>query len=329
MEQMCKSPVLKCLEMTFEEFDSGVVSLDGRRIQMGPGLRPWRQETLTLDGLQLQILTEGGPNTYTAVAPSDLISFGVSLPCPEPLWVLGTQIRDDRMGLARPGDTVSSFAVAVCCHCVLTLSIDRFIRSCEKHFPNLAERLLAGPAVLEISKESWRRIIDLVKRVRRVAGSDEIFTNRNTQVVVAEELIRAFFDAAASRVPDSRPVGRPKLSRRQVVTRVHEYLKAVEFDPGSVAEMAKCVGMPERTLRSIIQEVFGVTPKRLLKIKSLNDIHRALRQGSGLRTVTEIAVSYGEWELGRFARNYFDLFGEYPSATLATHSGESQDFASQ
>lgn len=318
MEQKPQTPALECLEMIFEEFDSGVVALDGRTILTGPELAPWLQETLLIDGLQLQIMTEGGPNTYTGEAPADFISFGMSLPCPKPIWMLGVQLRDDRMGLMRPGETVSSFAEAATCYCILTVPIDRCIRSCEEHIPYLAEQLLTGPAVIKISKKSWRRVVALIERVMRVAKSDEFFINRIAQAAAAEELIGAVLDAAASRVPVTKPIGRPKSPRRPVVAQVREYLKSVETYPGSVAEMTRYVDMPQRTLRSIVQEMFGVTPKKLLKIKTLNDIHLALRQESGPRTVTEIAYKYGEWEMGRFARNYYDLFNEYPSATLAT-----------
>lgn len=321
MEQDRKSPILSCLEVTFEEFNAGIVALDGRTDLVGPELGPWRQETLYLDGAHLQIMMEGGANTYTGGGSPDFISFGVSLHCPEPIYVTGVRLMDCRMALIRPGETVSSFAVAECCYCVFTIPVDRCVRSCENYCPLLTERLLTGSAVLEISKKNWRRIVLLIERVMRVARSGEIFTNRNVQVVVAEELIRALLDAVASRIPASTPIGRPRSPRRQVVARVGEYLKAVDTYPGSVAEMARYVGIPERTLRSIVREMLGVTPKRLMKMKTLNDIHQALLQESGPRTVTEIAVEHGEWELGRLARNYHDIFGEYPSETLATRCG--------
>jgi AraC-like DNA-binding protein len=49
----------------------------------------------------------------------------------------------------------------------------------------------------------------------------------------------------------------------------------------------------------------------------MNLAHRALLNGvPGATNVTEIALRYGFWELGRFAEYYRRLFAETPSATL-------------
>ena len=55
-------------------------------------------------------------------------------------------------------------------------------------------------------------------------------------------------------------------------------------------------------------------PKRYLTLRQMQAVADAT-------SVTDIAMRYGFWQLGRFAVEYQSLFGESPSATLRLHSG--------
>lgn len=60
-----------------------------------------------------------------------------------------------------------------------------------------------------------------------------------------------------------------------------------------------------------------MSPKRYLVLRRLHQVQRALRAAAPeAATVTEVAMRYGFWQLGRFAVEYRARFGEPPSATL-------------
>jgi AraC-like DNA-binding protein len=109
--------------------------------------------------------------------------------------------------------------------------------------------------------------------------------------------------------------------RRLAVRRVEEFLSAHPRALPSVAELCALAGVGERTLEYAFREQIGVPPARYLRMRRLNGVRRELRSGDpATLRVTEVAMRWGFWELGRFAGEYRALFGERPSATLAARA---------
>ena len=110
--------------------------------------------------------------------------------------------------------------------------------------------------------------------------------------------------------------GRTRLSRRLIIERSMELIEQRIRDPLSVADLAVNGDVSERTLRRIFNQYFGVGPAKYIQLKRLNQIHRALLKADRDETsVTDVALANGEWEMGRLAARYRQLFGELPSET--------------
>ena len=129
--------------------------------------------------------------------------------------------------------------------------------------------------------------------------------------------------SASSRGAATRPkppqARRP--SRAELVAQVDDFLRDNINEPITVGDLSRMAGVSERTLRSAFHDVLGVSPKQWALRQRLAAAREALSAASpGTTTVTEVAMSYGFFELGRFAGRYRTVFGEMPSETL--HSGE-------
>lgn len=92
-------------------------------------------------------------------------------------------------------------------------------------------------------------------------------------------------------------------------------------DPPSMPALATHLGVSERYLQLTFRDYLNTTPSAKLKQLRLEAVHDALLAAPAKeKTVTRVAASVGGFfNLGRFASEYFEMFGEHPSETLRRH----------
>jgi AraC-like DNA-binding protein len=130
-----------------------------------------------------------------------------------------------------------------------------------------------------------------------------------------EELVCDFLETVEQEFPahlietDQRAVA--------MVRQVDEDVRKSSLICSSVAELCTACEVPRRTLNRAFQTVLGMGPATYLRRVRLNGARRALRQRSASSTrVSDVALEFGFWHLGRFAEQYDKLFGESPHETL-------------
>lgn len=131
-----------------------------------------------------------------------------------------------------------------------------------------------------------------------------------------QALIQALI-ACIAVAPDLQKERPARHRHHAIMTRFRAVLEQCENQVVHIPELCMAVGVPARTLRACCQEYLGMSPKQFLTLRRLHLAHLVLHQSDYAKaTVTEIATSFGFWELGRFAIEYRSVFGETPSATL-------------
>ena len=119
------------------------------------------------------------------------------------------------------------------------------------------------------------------------------------------------------------PATTTRLPRRELVARITTFLRDHLSDPVTVADLSRMAGVSERTLRAAFHDVVGVSPKRYALMQRLHAAHEALQHADPqTTTVTDVAMTFGFFELGRFAGRYRHTFGEVPSQTLRQPQGD-------
>lgn len=93
------------------------------------------------------------------------------------------------------------------------------------------------------------------------------------------------------------------------------------FENLSVPQLCMRVGVSRRTLEYTFQDYMGVAPAEYIKKLRLNRCRIRLAEADPSElSVKEIASSLGFLQSGRFATEYREMFGEFPSETLSRRS---------
>jgi AraC-like DNA-binding protein len=105
-----------------------------------------------------------------------------------------------------------------------------------------------------------------------------------------------------------------KLPRYVRIT--EEYIEAHCHLPISLENLVSVSGVSGRTLFAGFRKFRGISPMSHLRNIRMLRVRRELEKPSTAGSVTEVATSWGFYELGRFAAAYKKRFGEHPSDTL-------------
>jgi AraC-like DNA-binding protein len=111
---------------------------------------------------------------------------------------------------------------------------------------------------------------------------------------------------------------RHALSAAMIVRKVEDWVDGQPPATIQIADICRVLHLSRRSLHRAFAETLGMGPARYLTLKRLAAVRTELRKSDPAAIkVTDTATKYGFWELGRFAREYRQMFGERPSETLS------------
>jgi len=92
----------------------------------------------------------------------------------------------------------------------------------------------------------------------------------------------------------------------------------------SIGSICQAVHCSFSTLERAFRKQVGIGPKGYLMAHRLNGIRRELLLANGQEQVSDIAIRWSFWHMGKFAADYRRAFGELPSQTLAASPEQSR-----
>lgn len=296
--------------LQFSEFDAFVETVrdvDAVMTLQNPEHRVWKINQTSIEGLHVQLGQVGSGNIVEGQSWSD----GTLLYLP-----------------LSAGVTYRANGVALGPEDFMVLDPSREFCIATRHAHDWCTVLLPQRAPSQdfgTHAVAWRATHELAERFRyavreilRASANSTCFADSVGAKVAAAQLEEVASAILSKPQPSIAEIsGRPRLNRKNVLQVCHEMIEARAGLPLRVAELVAATGVPERTLRQVFHDYFGIGPLRYLKLRQLNQVFAALRAANPKATrVGDILAAHGIWEFGRFASNYRHLFGEPPSQTL-------------
>jgi AraC family ethanolamine operon transcriptional activator len=276
----------------------------------------WKLQNLVIGAVRLQQGFEGGGTIAEGATVDDGWTFFHQ---PLPVSINGQLLTKEQVFLVPPG---GEFCLASHrSHEWLTVTIPT---SLLLPSPLALEHVSrSSPSLLEPPPHVTRRFTTLVRRVLAAAEHRPQLLNRPVVLEsIKSDLIRTAINLFTNRQLNASP----HFARWRFQTKSAIELALSQVDKAlTIAELARQLGAPERSLRTAFQKCYAMAPVELLRIYRLHQArYQLLASCPDRNTVTEIAFGLGFWELGRFARAYRSLYGELPSETLRKTSSISK-----
>jgi AraC-like DNA-binding protein len=194
----------------------------------------------------------------------------------------------------------------------------------------VAGRELAAPPLTHLVRPAsaqMQRLLALHEAAGQLAANaSDVLARPEVARALEQELIHVMITCLSEGAAVEMSSGARRHSA--VIDRLEDVFAANADRPLYLVELCAATGVSERTLRACCQEHLGMGPVHYLWMRRMHLARRALMRADPVTaTVTEIATDLGFWELGRFAVEYREMFGESPSASLRRPADEARVFA--
>ena len=239
--------------------------------------------------------------------------FGLAIPVAGPsLKFSGEQMDHCRLASAMTGEEMDVFAPGGLKQFVVLLDHARLLSMADE----------AGlPVDVQRALRRGRSTMPLVAKPHAVASLSQRLQHMLHLAAVGElSMDAAYFEdwlyGEALSILDVKdvPCGRPPAA---VLVRRAVEISESHGGPVRIANLCSALRVSPGTLENAFKTVTGVTPHVFFLRRRLNQARSVLlSEDPAQRKVTEIALSLGFSELGRFAVRYREMFGESPSETL-------------
>jgi AraC family ethanolamine operon transcriptional activator len=284
--------------------------------QISPGKLHARMDYLQINGIVLYRERWSRRILATGETPEGVFFFGgPTLSKVEVGWC-GTELGAECLAFGRPCSEIDFVTPDAEEHICLLVPVHLMRRYLGEE---LTTRGLSKYRFLACARGCGEQLLHTMERIldKYLVHRDLLADARACQAV-EWQLMGGLVEFLLTRREPSRADCIPRAARHRLVRRAIGLCEASSRSM-SVPDLAAACGVSKRVLELGFQETLRTTPSRFMRQNRMNRVRKELLisdRASG--SVTDILGRWGVSELGRFAVDYKNLFGESPSTTLGS-----------
>ncbi len=193
---------------------------------------------------------------------------------------------------------------------------EELISRLQKNERILYETIVAKNDVILMDESTMEQLHEVYGRYMQSVEEDpDLIHSKNFYTCLKEELIAVLIEIVLHEESNNLP--KPKDQMVLYWEKIESYIETHKSRPIMISELAKAVGIGERSLYRMFNDRFSLSPKSYLNTIRLNGVNNDLTKiSSSEKTIADIANNWGYWHMGQFAADYKKLFGELPSHTF-------------
>ncbi|MBX2858956.1 MAG: helix-turn-helix domain-containing protein [Cellvibrionaceae bacterium] len=131
-------------------------------------------------------------------------------------------------------------------------------------------------------------------------------------------LMMCILELIAQEKPE--PIKQPSHKRKKhTVDTARSYIAGNVGEAITITDLCRHTSVSQRTLHYSFESILGISPIHYLRITRLNEVRRRLSHCDESQNIFDIASQWGFWHMSQFAKDYKNLFAEYPSETKAKY----------
>jgi len=305
-------------EYTISDVEAYLEALSGADLeisQLEPGCLGGRHVRLNVPGGQFSYIETTAQMRGNGTFPN-VWTLSVILGSETRSQQYGVEVRAGSLVIHRPGgehDAIYGRNFKVAC---ISVQDEVFAKQFPQFHPYLQAAMRRPWSVFDPPANARQKIIEHFAEGAAIIQSDpQVRNSRRAVAKFEEEFVCDFLEAVEQQLPMHSNGAEQRAAA--MVREIDQYVHKSLMVNSSVADLCATCEVPRRTLDRAFQSAVGMGPATYLRRVRLNGVRRALQQRSNdSTTVTDVALEFGFWHLGRFAEQYLELFGEAPHQAL-------------
>lgn len=165
---------------------------------------------------------------------------------------------------------------------------------------------------------AWWRAVQYVIKELGYQGTDSnlnMLAVRHLEQILIESLLLNQTNNYSHRLERCNNAGQPKSLKK-----LEDYIDSHCTEQITIQQLANVAGVSVPYLFSMFRKWKGITPMNYISNIRYERVHNALKKADDGTLVSDIAMEWGFYQLGRFSKEYKKRYGENPSMTLRNNS---------